>query len=467
MPIIINDDNNVSVVNVTGQQTTLDTKIYSPKFFHGSVLTGKGGQSKGLLNESRDPKMYKNGYPVTINPSLLPGTHYNKDIHIYDIPCYIIDHNMWDNIETFNRPDLGEMTCIAQKNGERVYLMMPLHAIQIEEQSQPGPAGSSTNITHRELSACMHMFLFATKDPNCLEHTQVNQLASFGNSQHNMFYRDIVYNVFTSLRAVESELTSMGYDVDRDAMNDFIQNYSLYTELCKAAERWIEKSDYFIADVLIPNIYAQTQDPDDYLWTDSRYSVFETLSYIEKFNISLTQYQSMYDKMVRVVSPDILNRICKANLNLRLSNTLQHMNANRANLQFCPCNTHVAPKLPYSQEQQKAIESTSPLTLVQSGAGTGKSTVILGRIDHMIANGIDPKDITVLSFTNAAADHITDLKPTIHSMTIASMLHLIYSNNFPTHQLSSLATIINSLDIYFDPNTTNISTQKERFISDF
>ena len=121
-------------------------------------------------------------------------------------------------------------------------------------------------------------------------------------------------------------------------------------------------------------------------------------------------------------------------------------------------------KIPYSQEQRAAIESTSPLTLVQSGAGTGKSTVILGRIDHMIANGVDPNDITVLSFTNAAANHITDLKPSVHSMTIASMLHTIYSSNYPTHQLSSLSTIINSLDIYFNPNIIPMTNAQIEFI---
>ena len=143
------------------------------------------------------------------------------------------------------------------------------------------------------------------------------------------------------------------------------------------------------------------------------------------------------------------------------------MDNNRSLLQSCPCNNHIQGKIPYSNEQKAAIESTSPLTLVQSGAGTGKSTVILGRIDHMIANGIDPHDITVLSFTNAAADHITDLKPDIHSMTIASMLHAIYNNNYPAHQLSSLNTIINSLSIYYNPSTIQMTPTQEKFIDEF
>ena len=467
MPIILNDDNKVSIVDITGAATKLDTKVYSPKFFHGSVLTGKGGQSRGLLCEARDPKMYKNGYHLNVNPNLEPGTHTNKDIKIYDIPCYIITPSMWSYITDFERPEIAEMTKIATKGSETIYMTMPLHAIQVEEQHLPGPAGSSVTVTHRDLSACMHLFLFSVKDVNDTNHKMVkhvNMLKSKGNT----FHEDIVYNVFSSLVNVEHMLVADGYSVDRDAMNDFVQNYSLYTELCKSAEKWLNHTDYYIADVLIKNInnYVKSHTHNN-LWDGSGFSVAHILSRLEKYSIPLDQYQSMYDKMSKIISPDVLSQICKYNLNLRLSNTLQHMNQNRTQLETCPCVNHIQSKIPYSREQREAIESTSPLTLVQSGAGTGKSTVILGRIDHMIANGVNPNDITVLSFTNAAANHINDLKPTVHSMTIAAMLHTIYSHNYPNHQLSSLATIINSLDIYFNPNTTTLPQSQQNFLSEF
>lgn len=472
MPIILNDDNKVSVVDVQGTTKAMVNKTYSPKFFNSSVLTGKGGQSKGLLNENRDPKMYKNGYHMTVDPNLQPGTWYNKNLKIYNIPCFIMCPSLWDIISVFDRPNTATMTKIATKpvmNGkdEEIYLTMPLHAIQVEEEQIPGPPGSTVTTTHRDLSACLHMFIFSVKDDSTTEHKAVNTLQRITQSG-NTFYRDIVHNIFTTLRAVEAELTRNGYLVDRDAMNDFVQNYSIYTELCKAAEKWLTQTDYFIADVLVKNVNIYTNgNPDDHIWTDSRFSVAETLGRLEKYSVPLDQYQSMYAKMSQTINPAIVNNICKANLNLRLSNTLEHMNNNRAQLQFCPCNNHIQSKIPYSQEQREAIESISPLTLVQSGAGTGKSTVILGRIDHMIANGIDPNDITVLSFTNAAANHIIDLKPSVHSMTIASMLHAIYSNNYPDHQLSSLSTIINSLDIYFNPSITTMTRQQEQFINDF
>ncbi len=468
MPIIIGENNQVSMVDVTGQQQTLNTKIYSPKFFNQTVLTGKGGQSKGLLNESRDPKMYKNGYKTMVNPHLEPANYYNKDVKMYDIPCYMIYPDLWDLIGEFKRPNTVTMTEIATRGNETVYLAMPLHAVQIEETHTPGPAGSSVTVMHRDLSACMHMFLFSVHDPSNEVHKQAMDMNSFMTAKGNVFYRDLVTNIFTTLVHVESDLVKAGYTVSRDVLNDFVQDYSLYTEFCKAAERWLTQADYFIADVLIDNIVRNTSgNVDAQVWHGDRFSVFETLSRLEKYSVPLDQYQSIYAKMQTNVPADILADICKSNLNLRLSNTLQHMNNNRHLLQFCPCVNHIQTKIPYSKEQRDAIESPSPLTLVQSGAGTGKSTVILGRIDHMIANGVNPNDITVLSFTNAAANHITDLKPTIHSMTIATMLHTIYSNNFPTHQLSSLATIINSLDIYMNPNIRPMTQQQEAFVEEF
>jgi len=470
MPVIINDDNSVQQVSVTGAVNNAVTTSYTPKFFHKTILTGKGGTSKGLLNEKVDPKMFKNGYRH-VNMNMDYGTIYgNNDIKMYQIPCSIIGQSLWSQIQTFERPDTVEMTKIATKivNGNPldVYLTMPLHCIQVEEESIPGPAGSSTTTTVRRLDAVLHMFLFMVTDTTDKEHTQTSDWGRFVNPrQKNLFMQDMTQNIFTTLLNVERQLTSAGFTVDKDAMNDFVANYSIYTELCKASEKWQTKADYYVADVLIKNMHNLTNgNPDHSLWSDSRFSVPEVLSRLEKYNVPLDSYHSMYAKMTGYTNDDILAKICKNNLNLKLANTLQNMDKNRALLESCPCNKHIQTTIPFSREQREAIESTSPLTLVQSGAGTGKSTVILGRIDHMIANGIDPDDITVLSFTNAAADHIKDLKPTIHSMTIASMLHAIYSNNYPKHQLSSLSTIINSLEIYFDSST---NTAQKSFADDF
>ena len=51
--------------------------------------------------------------------------------------------------------------------------------------------------------------------------------------------------------------------------------------------------------------------------------------------------------------------------------------------------------------------------------------------------------------TTSTADHIKEKNVNVQSMTIARMIHEIYTNNFTEHELSSLETIINSIDIYY------------------
>lgn len=468
MPLIIGDDGKVTALDAKGTATNV-AATYSPKFFHKNVLTGKGGTSRGLLNENNDPKMFPAGYPMSVNPRVVYGTSMNKDIKTYNIPCFLITPDMWDFIDKLDRPDIGELSLIASDATSKIYLSMPIHALQIDEyESISVQSGTTVKTPSRDLAICTHMFLYRVADDTVLSHTQVDGIKDL-NKFNNTFYHKISHNMFTTLRDVESTLTGSGYTVDRQAMNDFVQNYSVYTELCKASKMWQTETAHWIADVLVKSVddYYQHSNALNDAWVDPYASVSDVLSRLEKYSVSLDQYLDMYEKMRQTVHPEILAAICKSNLNLRLANTLRNMNDNRASLPSCPNTKHAQSQIPYSTEQLSAIESTSPLTLIQSGAGSGKSTVILGRIDHMIANGIDPNDITVLSFTNAAADHITDLKPSIHSMTIASMLHKIYNANFPTHQLSSLSTIINSLDIFFGSNSTAAYVKYGSFVSDF
>lgn len=479
MPVIIDDNNNAQLVDLSGstKKTAKTGTTYTPKFFHKSILTGKGGQSRGLLNEKWDPKMNANGYQLTPNPNMELSTHYNKDIKMYNIPCYLISPSLWENcVREMPRPNPIEMTKIATKGNEEVYIIAPIHAIQIQEQQVLNAPGATATHAEKALAPLINVFVYIVRDMRVQTHTNCGGLQMIGlrTSSHsgNIFYQDIVPNLVTCLLDIYDKLTQDGYTVDKLALDDFLQNYSLYTELCKASEKWLTQADYYINDVLIANVNKITNgkigitkwsDP----WVGTRDSVMDMLSRLEKYSIPLDQYKIMYDKMSQNLAPDVVATICKANLNLRLSNTLQHMDQNRAQNISVPCTTHVKSKIPFSIEQTKAIESTSPFTLVQSGAGTGKSTVIRGRIDHMLKNGVAPEDITVLSFTNAAADHIKDLQPNVHSMTIAAMLHTIYSFNYPTHQLSSLSTILNSLDIYFNNRNHSLPPAQRLFVDDF
>src|SRR2546423_904320 len=62
---------------------------------------------------------------------------------------------------------------------------------------------------------------------------------------------------------------------------------------------------------------------------------------------------------------------------------------------------------PLSQ-QRRAIEAPFGPVLVVAGPGAGKTFCLISRIQHVIANGIDPKRICAVTFTNRAAEEIAD-----------------------------------------------------------
>lgn len=474
MPIILSDDNKqVKQVSSTGKNKTTkkSRNTYSPMFFS-SVLTGHGGTSRGLLSSFVDPKNHKNGYNSTVDKHLEAKTQHNGNVTIYNIPFYMIDTSAWsDYINIYERPDITMLTEVAAKGSEKIYIEMPIHAAQVEEVKTANLANNATGnptITTRTFSACFHLFTYSIKDPAKTEHTQVARIDMLGSRNENTFQQEIVHNAFTALKNLASSLEKAGYTVDKVAITDFLANYSVYVAICNEAEKWITKTDYYMADVFAKNLHSPVMQTNTPQFINEGYTFLtKCLTRLEKYSVPLNLFQNMYAKFQQYIAPDKLTAICKTNLNLMLSDTLHHMDQNKANLNFCPNNTSIVTNaaIPYSSEQKNAIESTSPLTLVQSGAGTGKSTIILGRIEHMIANGIDPKDILVLSFTNNAANHILEKNPNVNSMTIDRMMRLIYAENYPTHQLSSLSTIMNSLEIYYPSATT--PSMKKAFIQDF
>ena len=65
-----------------------------------------------------------------------------------------------------------------------------------------------------------------------------------------------------------------------------------------------------------------------------------------------------------------------------------------------------------TEEQARAIATDEDVTLVLAGAGTGKTTVIIGKIAHLVRNlGVAPESILALAFNRKAAIEIRERLP--------------------------------------------------------
>jgi DNA helicase-2/ATP-dependent DNA helicase PcrA len=66
----------------------------------------------------------------------------------------------------------------------------------------------------------------------------------------------------------------------------------------------------------------------------------------------------------------------------------------------------------FNDEQLAAIGSTAKTTVVPAGPGSGKSRTLVGRVRFKLAQGMDPREVAILTFTNAGAHVFAErLKP--------------------------------------------------------
>lgn len=442
MPVLLDNINDKTAVQAA-------SKAYTPKYFHKTELTGSGGKH-GLLNDMANPFYIKASAPM-FSPSYckpdVQKQHYtNGNIEVRQLPFYILSQSAWQHIKQSEHPDVTDMFFLGEKKTKQgaiqAYVSMDVHSMTIERDKT---SSSTTNKNGaKKLTVWYQLFLWLIADDSirvCKRLTSSTRLIQSSVNNHNNFvYTDFTVNPRKTLNDLVNALRNDGYTLDKDIVDQYLAKYSLYDGICKRAEQWNT-----CADTILETLFWQVDKNSK----DALNEVALTLRHIETYNIQLDTYKKIYNLLSTYFTDDVKEVFAKQNLNLLLSNTLNHLHNSKSQLISLPTPA-TQPQLDpmYSKEQYAAITTKEPLALVQAGAGTGKSTVILARIDYMIACGIDPKDITVLSFTNAAADHISELNSQIGSMTIASMIHTIYSANFD-HELSTIDTIINTLDIYF------------------
>lgn len=249
-------------------------------------------------------------------------------------------------------------------------------------------------------------------------------------------------------------------EIDQDAFFEFSsEHYKIYDRITAQAEVFATDA---IAPVIIDYIgqnYAVAFDQGVRTSTrpnhDTLRGAATELSFLDNFPVPLSAYTALYNALIMLdTGGDTSHWLIKHNMQLKQNAELQALAAIKDQLPNPGTIDATAYSVPdrMSIQQRAAVETTDPLVMVVAGAGSGKTTVITERI-RMLTQGchVDPSTILALSFTNAAADEIRSRPGNegIVSKTIALMIHEIYGTEFPTHQLSTMETILNSLDIYY------------------
>ncbi len=135
------------------------------------------------------------------------------------------------------------------------------------------------------------------------------------------------------------------------------------------------------------------------------------------------------------------------------------------------------------EEQMEAVCSNSKYVLVVAGAGSGKTTTIIGRIKYLTQNGVNPNEILCISFTNATVESLKGkIKDEINesvdvytfhklSMNILnnSLEYKICSSDFLDYLVKEYleSIILNDIDMmyivlkYFNLSTVKINVLKK------
>ena len=75
-----------------------------------------------------------------------------------------------------------------------------------------------------------------------------------------------------------------------------------------------------------------------------------------------------------------------------------------------------------NKEQLEAATCKNGSNLIIASAGTGKTSTIVGRIGHLISNGVKPEEIMLLTFTNKAAAEMVERVAKFFGMDIAKSM---------------------------------------------
>ena len=452
---------------------------FTPRWFS-KDLNGNGTKSTGRINNTVGPDNPSTDMAFDIDAVVRKRKVVNDKATYRDIPTSVVYSALRDTAHATANDATQQLlivgvdraVCILDPrdgtgdyHNVGVWAVLRPQAVTTREEKHVDVDGSSSTDYNTGVAYIMQIIASTDYTINADDTVTLNAITSYP--------RDTEYGITSMLKHPqystvsfmqhtwdprETLTTNMPTLAAQDCdIDDWLTNYSVYDELCAMAQ--VSASDDALDEAIayIDIIFANPQEANGNSTIDPRSTAGTAMAhqctYLESFNLSLTAYSKLYDMISSYETnhPDAVRKLISQNMQLALNDNLNDLNDVKDQLPVAvddPNNPYPMPDY-YSTQQRNAITSDAPLTIVSSGAGTGKSTVILERMKFIQHCGFDPDSINVLSFTNAAADNITEKNPGVRSRTFASQIAEIYTHNFPTHKQSNLDTIINSISIQY------------------
>lgn len=303
--------------------------------------------------------------------------------------------------------------------------------------------------------------------------TEISYRNSSSNHKKNDFKFEGRLN-FYEIDQYNNTIDYESYELSGDFPTNEIQNsaykkfksefdsLSIYTMLYKQLD-YMCKHSYDIFNDALEDVYNGVGDR--YEKQDIASTI---LTGLERYSQAdkIAQYEALIEngKKNHPEQESFLNELLINNMHLMLMDSVNHLKPNDQSKLTTPIPksqyiAQIQKAHTYTSEQLDYITSTKRNIVAEAGAGTGKSTALGGRISYLKASGVDPSHILVLSFTNAAADNITNRFPGVKSYTIASVVNGIYRNYY-THHLSDVDTLRNSLKLLRNNPKSDSSTRE-------
>lgn len=101
-------------------------------------------------------------------------------------------------------------------------------------------------------------------------------------------------------------------------------------------------------------------------------------------------------------------------------------------------------------QRKRVLTDLGKTLLVEAAAGTGKTSLMAGRVAMLLASGVDPKHVAAITFTEpAAAELALRIRGTIDALlagNVPKVLKPVLPNGLPDAQRAALVTASRSLD---------------------